>query len=76
MALVPQIVDAVSVPVVLDTGGASAAALTFALAYDDALSFDDTDANGDGLPDAVSLNVTEAMAATVLAFEAARQRSA
>lgn len=47
----------VQVPVRLDTGGNAVAAAAFAVNFDAAnLSFDATDSDGDGVPDAVSLN--------------------
>lgn len=47
----------VQVPVRLDTGGNAVAAAAFAVNFDATnLSFDATDRDGDGLPDAVSLN--------------------
>ena len=45
-----------TIPVTLKTGGHAVAAAAFALTLGDS-AFDATDANGDGLPDAVTLNV-------------------
>ena len=45
-----------TIPVTLKTGGHAVAAAAFALELGDS-AFDATDANGDGLPDAVTLNV-------------------
>lgn len=52
----------VSVPIQLDTAGNAVVAAIFAVDINDAhLSFDATDANNDGVPDAVSLNTPNGM---------------
>lgn len=56
----------VAVPVMLKTAGHAVAAATFALTYDPAVTaLDMTDADRDGVPDAISLNVPAGMAKTV-----------
>ena len=51
----------VAVPLLLETGGANAAALTFALEYDaESLSFDASDDDGDGVPDAIVVAIPAA----------------
>jgi hypothetical protein len=56
----------VAVPVVLDTEGHSVAAAAFTLRFDPAVLYlDPTDADGDGNPDVVSLDVPAAMATIV-----------
>jgi hypothetical protein len=54
-----------TVPVTLKTGGQAVAAAAFALKLGDA-AFDATDANGDGLPDAVTLNVPAGVTKAVI----------
>lgn len=50
--------DSVTVAVAFTSNGHSIAAVTFSVDYDQAwLSFDPTDSNGDGIPDAVSFNL-------------------
>ena len=57
----------VAVPVTLESAGNSVAAATFVLTFDSAAaSFDPTDSDGNGIPDAVTLNVPASMAATVI----------
>jgi hypothetical protein len=53
------------VPLVLETGGQAVAGVAFALALD-ASAFDPRDADGDGLPDAVTLTVPAAMNKAVI----------
>ncbi len=60
------------VPVVFDAKGAPVAALMFSLKLDPAkVAFDATDANGDGTPDAVALNLASGQAGVVVYDEAA-----
>jgi hypothetical protein len=57
----------VAVPVTLDSAGNDVAAASFVLAYDPtAASFDTTDSDADGLPDAIALNIPASMAKTVV----------
>ena len=50
--------EQVEVPIVLSNNGAEIAAATFSIDFDETcLAFDPTDGNGDGIPDAVALNV-------------------
>ncbi len=64
----------IQVPVVLNTAGHSIAAAAFALDFNAAaLSFDSTDADGDGLPDAVSLNIPASLMKTA-SYNAAESR--
>jgi len=64
----------VQVPVILSTAGNSVAAAAFALDFNgDELSFDDTDADNDGMPDAVSLNVPSSLM-TMATYNAAESR--
>ncbi len=50
--------EQVEVPIVLSSNGAEIAAATFSIDFDETcLAFDPTDGNGDGIPDAVVLNV-------------------
>ena len=56
-----------AMPVVLQSRGHSVAAMAFALEYDPTLfNFDATDADGDGVPDAVSIQLPSAIARMVL----------
>jgi hypothetical protein len=66
--------ETVAIPVTLETGGNRIAAATFALSLDGATaSFDPTDSDGDGVPDAITLNVPAGTAKTVI-FDAATNR--
>jgi hypothetical protein len=50
----------VSVPVSLDSGGAEVSSVAFAIDYDETrLAFDPTDADGDGVPDALRLTTPD-----------------
>lgn len=56
----------VNVPIRLSNAGNHVAAATFALAFKaDQLSFDPTDNNGDGLPDAIHFTIPQSMVASV-----------
>ena len=56
----------VSVPVNFTTGDAGISSLAFSVGYDQTLlSFDPTDSNGDGIPDAVAVNVPSAFDVSV-----------
>jgi len=61
-----------TIPVMLKTGGHAVAATAFALALGDS-TFDATDANGDGLPDAVTLNVPAGVTKSVVWNAAAKR---
>ena len=66
--------ETVAIPLTLDTGGNAIAAATFTLSFDGAAaSFDPTDSDGDGVPDAITLNIPASMAKTVI-FNAATSR--
>lgn len=57
--------ETVDVGVALYTAGASIAATAFSVDYDQTcLAFDDTDANGDGVPDALAFHVPAGFAVT------------
>lgn len=58
--------DSITVAVAFTSNGHSIAAVTFSVDYDQAwLSFDPTDSNGDGIPDAVDFNIPEAFSASI-----------
>jgi len=61
-----------TIPVMLKTGGHAVAATAFALALGDS-TFDATDADGDGLPDAVTLNVPAGVTKSVVWNAAAKR---
>lgn len=64
----------VNVPVMLSTAGNAVAAAAFAVDFDaESLSFDATDADGDSLPDAVSLTVPSG-AMAIASYNAAESR--
>ncbi|MCE7990250.1 MAG: hypothetical protein DYG89_54615 [Caldilinea sp. CFX5] len=66
--------NVVNVPVTLKANGHAVSAAAFALDFDgDQLSFDASDANGDGIPDAVRLNVAASAFASVV-YNAAESR--
>lgn len=66
--------NVVNVPVTLKANGHAVSAAAFALDFDgDQLSFDASDANGDGIPDAVRLNVSASAFASVV-YNAAESR--
>jgi len=62
----------VDVPLVLDTGGQAVAATAFSLHWEAAhLGFDPTDANADGIPDAVTFHLPSGLLATATYHAAA-----
>jgi hypothetical protein len=61
-----------TIPVTLKSGGHAVAAAAFALELGDS-AFDATDANGDGLPDAVTLNVPAGVTKSVVWNAAAKR---
>jgi hypothetical protein len=66
--------ETIAVPVTLVTAGNNVAAAAFTLSFDPAAaSFDPADGDGDGVPDAVTLNVPASMAKFVF-FDAAANR--
>ncbi|MEZ4864024.1 MAG: Ig-like domain-containing protein [Caldilineaceae bacterium] len=66
--------EAVAVPIQLTNAGNNVAAATFALNFDSTqLSFDPTDSNGDGRPDAIAFHIPASMVASVN-YNAAQSR--
>lgn len=61
-----------SIPVTLQSGGHAVAAVAFALELGNS-AFDPTDANGDGIPDAVTLNVPAGVTKSVIWNAAAKR---
>jgi hypothetical protein len=66
--------EALDVPITLSTGGNAVAAAAFAIDFDaNAFAFDSTDADSDGIPDAVTLNVPSGLF-TMVNFNATESR--